>query len=92
MSKFGPLIISIIVVLGFVLILVLLVLRPITIEEHIVDVLKILVGTLAAKFGDVVQYHIGSSLGSKDKDAVLGTMAARLTPQTPPKLEETKHD
>lgn len=87
MSKFGPTIVSSVVVIGFITILILLILRPIEIETQILDILKILVGTLAAKFGDVVQYHIGSSLGSKDKDAVIGNMATNnsstTTPPTP---------
>lgn len=82
-TKFAPTIISGIVVTGFIVILVLLVLRPVTIETQVLDVLKILVGTLAAKFGDVVQYHIGSSLGSKDKDTILGNMASGSDPQPP---------
>ena len=78
-SKPGPIIISCLVIVGFVSVLVLLILKPITFDEKIADILKILVGTLAAKFGDVVQYHIGSSAGSRGKDDVLNTIATSVT-------------
>lgn len=67
----GPAIVSAIVVAGFVTLIVLLVVSPIKLEEHVAQILNILTGTLAAKFGDVVQYHVGSSAGSKAKDDVL---------------------
>ncbi len=66
--KWGPILISCLVVAGFVGILILLIFKPITLEDHVATILNVLTGTLAAKFGDVVQYHIGSSAGSKEKD------------------------
>ena len=73
MSSKGEVIVSSVVVIGFIAILVMLIVRPIALEEKVVSILQILVGTLAAKFGDVVQYHIGSSAGSKAKDAVIAS-------------------
>lgn len=67
-ARIAPVVVSTLVVIGFITVLVLLIVRPIAISAEIGDLLKILTGTLAAKFGDVVQYHIGSSAGSKDKD------------------------
>lgn len=39
------------------------------------DVLFILVGTLAAKFSDVVSYFYGSSKGSSDKTTIITKQA-----------------
>ncbi len=66
--RIAPIIISALVVLAFFCVLVLLIVRPIEIKAEIANILMILTGTLSAKFGDVVQYHIGSSSGSKEKD------------------------
>lgn len=66
--RLAPTIVSTIVVVGFIIVLVLLIVRPVALEANVADLLKILTGTLAAKFGDVVMYHIGSSSGSKEKD------------------------
>lgn len=70
-GKVGPVIVSTLVISGFIIVLVLLIVKPIAIDATIADILKILVGSLSAKFGDVVQFHIGSSAGSRDKDSVL---------------------
>lgn len=69
--RLAPTIISTLVISGFVAVLVLLIVRPVAMDEKIADLLKILTGALSAKFGDVVQYHIGSSAGSKSKDDLL---------------------
>lgn len=73
----SEIIVSTIVVVGFISILVLLILRPFSVEEKVVSILQVLVGTLAAKFGDVVQFHIGSSAGSKAKDATIAATAGK---------------
>lgn len=76
----GPAIISAIVVAGFIALIVVLVLKPIAMDERVAQILNILVGTLAAKFGDVVQYHVGSSAGSKAKDDVLKGIVGESKP------------
>lgn len=80
-GKPGPVIISCLVVIGFMGVLILLIIRPLQIDSQIGDILKILIGSLGAKFGDVVQYHIGSSAGSRNKDEII----ANSTPIQPVK-------
>ena len=75
--KLNPAIISIIVVVAFIGVIALLVLRPVTFSADVATIINMLTGTLAAKFGDVVAYHIGSSAGSKAKDETL----AKITGQ-----------
>jgi hypothetical protein len=79
-QKVGPTLISVLVVVGFVTVLVLMIVRPVALDATVADILKILIGTLAAKFGDVVQYHIGDTAASKEKT----TMVRDLALQTPP--------
>lgn len=84
MGKPGPTIISCLVVTGFMGVLVLLILKPLQIDTQIGDILKILIGSLGAKFGDVVQYHIGSSAGSRDKDGMMHQLAANAVANSTP--------
>jgi hypothetical protein len=70
-TQFGRMIVSVIVVIGFVAIVGLLIVRPIDLDPEVLTILNILVGTLAAMFSVVVQYYMGSSSGSKDKDAII---------------------
>ena len=67
-NKTAQTLVSVIVVVGFVFVLAMLILRPVAITDATLQLLLVLTGTLAAKFGDVVQYHIGSSAGSRSKD------------------------
>lgn len=67
-TRIAPIVVSALVIAGFVTVLVLLIVKPIVIDEKISSLLQILTGALSAKFGDVVQYNIGSSSGSKEKD------------------------
>ena len=41
------------------------------------DLMNIMLGSLAASFGAVVQYWVGSSAGSRDKDATVAALAGR---------------
>lgn len=70
-GKIAPIVVGSLVTTAFALILCLLILRPINLDAQIADILKIMIGTLGAKFGDVVQYFIGSSSGSKSKEDIL---------------------
>jgi hypothetical protein len=67
----GAPIISVVVVAGFVILLGLWLFHPPTSDQTVLAVLNTLVGTLAAAFGAVVQYWLGSSAGSARKDALL---------------------
>lgn len=78
----GASIVSTLVVVGFVTILVLMITKPLTLDGKVADLLQTLVGVLAAKFGDVVMFHIGSSSGSKVKDGMIHDITQN---QSPPK-------
>lgn len=80
-GKPGPIVISALVVIGFMGVLVILILKPTQVDAQIGDILKILIGSLGAKFGDVVQYHIGSSAGSRNKDDVIASNMANAPPK-----------
>lgn len=69
---------SVIVVVGFIAVLILWMFHPATSDP----VLNILVGSLAASFVQVVSYWLGSSAGSRDKDAFLGTALANSQANT----------
>ena len=72
----GPTIVSCLVVVGFILVVTVLLVRPIALDDHSSSILTLLVGALANEFGHVVQFHIGSSTGSKAKDDILHQLAA----------------
>jgi hypothetical protein len=55
--------------------LALFVMGPLTLSEQVLTLLNIMIGTLAAKFGDVVQFDIGSSAGSRSKEQALVKIA-----------------
>jgi len=70
LSKFGGVIVSAIVVFGFVGVMVLwLVGKPPTSSTE----LSMLVGALISAFSAVVQFWVGSSAGSKAKDETLAS-------------------
>ena len=69
----GAPVVSIVVVVGFVVMLIIWMVFPPTYEPALLSVLNILVGTLASAFGAVVQYWLGSSAGSRQKDELLNT-------------------
>jgi len=79
-SKNGQVIVSIVVTIGFVILLFLWILRPVSIAAGAAsEVLNVLVGSLAAAFGQVVSYWLGSSVGSRDKDETLKELAKDKT-------------
>jgi membrane protein DedA with SNARE-associated domain len=61
-----PSLITLIVTAGFFALTAYFIKYPIPTDNK--DILLILIGSIAAKFGDVVAYWIGSSLGSHNKD------------------------
>lgn len=65
--------VSVIVVIGFVTLMSLWLFHPPTSDPALLSVLNIMVGTLASAFGAVVQYWLGSSAGSKQKDDSLSS-------------------
>lgn len=77
--QIGQVLVSLIVVAGFVSVLLLLILRPINLTDNMFNLLLVLTGSLAAKFCDVVQYYIGSSAGSREKDQTLKAIATGTT-------------
>jgi len=81
-KRYGQNIVCTIVVIGFVAVLVLFIMRPLTLSEQVLTLLNVMIGTLAAKFGDVVQYFIGSTSGSKDKDATIANAVTKLPGST----------
>jgi hypothetical protein len=76
-------VVSALVIFGFVAVLLVLLIHPVDLSNGVADIFKILTGTLAAKFGDVVQYNIGSSAGSKAKDDILNGLVTPATPKAP---------
>jgi len=78
-----PSIISYMVISGFFLIILLLmfnVVRPAPAgsngEVSVIQILNICIGAIAAAFATVINFWLGSSLGSRSKDAALTTSAA----------------
>jgi hypothetical protein len=74
-GKLGPIVVSCLVVIGFIAVVTMFLLRPITLDGNSTTILTILIGALSNEFGHVVQYHVGSSAGSKAKDDVLHDIA-----------------
>lgn len=81
-------VISILVVVMFGGVLTLLIVRPITVDTVMKDLLLILMGALGSNFTSVVSYYMGSSAGSKHANETLshiatgtgtGTTSATLT-------------
>lgn len=68
-----PSIVTYLLIFGFSATLYFLVTRPVPAENK--DILLILIGALAAKFGDAIAYWLGSAATSKAKDAALAKMA-----------------
>jgi hypothetical protein len=77
-SKFitGPNVISVIVTVGFFVSLFLFMFRPIAITSpEAWSILNIMIGSLGTMFAAVVQYQIGSTRSSKEKDDTIRSMA-----------------
>ena len=61
-------VVSVLVVAAFGAVVILLLWRPVDLGPTVSDLLKILLGVLASKFGTVVDFYLGSSIGSRLKD------------------------
>jgi len=82
-----PAILSYIVVTGFMVTLGLLAagfVKLDTRDPNVFQVVNILIGALAAAFATVLNFWLGSSLGSRRKDAMLEFQSAQPTPSAPP--------
>lgn len=76
MNDWGRVLVSIIVVAGFIGILVLVLTTKLN-GTATSEVLLVMLGALAAAFGQVVSYWVGSSASSSAKDATISTMAVK---------------
>lgn len=76
-NRLPSIVVSALVIAGFVAVMVLLIARPVQVEAAVLDILKIMTGALATMTSQVVQYHIGSSAGSKAKDDILSGIATK---------------
>lgn len=59
---------------GFFSVITLFVARPIAMDTSVATMLNIMIGILGQAFGQVVNYHFGSSAGSAQKDGVIGQL------------------
>jgi hypothetical protein len=73
-SKYGPIVVSVIVALTFGLVMYVLLTKAVPAADS--DLMKILTGGLSAKFSDIVSFWTGSSSGSKAKDEVISNQAS----------------
>lgn len=76
LNNWGRVLISVIVVGGFLAVLVLVLTRKLE-GNTTPDVLLVMLGALAAGFQQVVSYWVGSSSGSAMKDQALATAASK---------------
>jgi len=76
MNDWGRVLVSIIVVAGFIGILVLVLTTKLQ-GTATSEVVLVMLGALAAAFGQVVSYWVGSSSGSSSKDATIQNLAAK---------------
>ena len=82
----GPVVVSVLVVIAFSFVLTLYIVRPpILSDNNVFTVVSILIGTLAAAFGQVVNFWLGSSSASKDKDHTIkaALIGAQMSPPKP---------
>jgi hypothetical protein len=83
----GAPVVSIIVSLGFFGTLVLLITRGISASEQVAQIINITVGALAAAFATVISFWLGSSQGSRVKDAATMQLQAQQVSQTGASIE-----
>ena len=76
MNDWGRVLVSIIVVAGFIGILILVLTTKLQ-GTATSEVLLVMLGALAAAFGQVVSYWVGSSASSSAKDQTISTMATK---------------
>lgn len=74
----GP-IIDVVVVAGFFAMLAMIVFRPVTMDQMQFSIANILLGILGGAFGQIINYHRGSSAGSMAKDQVINKITAENT-------------
>jgi hypothetical protein len=77
----GPVLVSAIVVLGFFIVLILWLVSKAS-EIPPSEGLSIMLGAMSAGFTTVVSYWVGSSAGSKSKDATIEKMSTGEGRQT----------
>lgn len=82
-TNWGPAVISTLVVMLFSAVVVLLMVKPIKFDDAVEKILTLLLGTLSAKFGDVIAYHINSTAGSKAKDSTIANAVTSLADSVP---------
>lgn len=75
-SNWGRVVVSTIVVLGFMAVTILYMTQKIN-GAAVPEILSILLGALATNFTSVVGYWIGSSASSSAKDTTISEMAAK---------------
>lgn len=68
---YGPSILSLLIIVGFFTIIVLFLNRPPTMTEATLSIVSLLIGKLSSAFDTAVQYYLGSSAGSRDKNEML---------------------
>lgn len=78
-----------IVLLVMVIVLVLL-LRPVTMDERISNLLSAILGVLLACFKDVFAYFFNSTQASEDKNRTIAQLGASLATSTPVPSTEPK--
>ena len=83
----GAPVVSIIVSLGFFGTLVLLITRGISASDQVAQIINITVGALAAGFATVISFWLGSSQGSRVKDAATMQLQAQQVSQTGASIE-----
>jgi protein-S-isoprenylcysteine O-methyltransferase Ste14 len=76
LNDWGRVLVSIIVVAGFLAILVLVLTTKLQ-GSATPDILLVMLGALAAAFQQVISYWVGSSSGSAQKDTAIQNMAAK---------------
>jgi hypothetical protein len=85
----GPVVLSVLVVIAFVVILSIWLVIPPTFDPQSITIFTLLVGSLSTAFGQVVAYWLGSSASSKDKDnalkvALIGSTQQQSAPMPTP--------
>lgn len=83
--QWAPPVMSILVVVSFTVVLLMWFFFPPMADPASSAILNILVGTLAAAFGQVVSYWLGSSAGSSQKNQALtaALIGAQVSPSSP---------
>lgn len=76
LNDWGRVLVSVIVVIGFLVVLVLVLTTKMQ-GNATPEVLLVMLGALGAAFGQVVSYWVGSSSGSTSKDQTLQNIASK---------------